>query len=173
MNTMKALLCMLFLAWVAPAMAAVAVPASVEDLARESDAVVRGKVARTTARWSKSGRRIFTFAEVDVASVLRGSAPARTTVVVPGGVVDGIGQRVDGMATFSEGEEVVLFLNRTDGPEYRVRGLGQGKFSVSKGEARPDLSGITFERRPSLRASERRAEPMAVVELERRVRAVR
>ena len=173
MNTMKALLCMLLLACAAPATAAIAVPASVEDLARSSDAVVRGRVSKVSSQWSSDHRRIFTQAEVETSSVWRGSAPTRVTVVVPGGVVGDIGQRVDGSPTFSQGEEVALFLERAGEGKFGVRGLGQGKFSIAAGQAQPQLGGFTFAPGPALRAGERRTEPMGVAELEQRVRAAR
>ncbi len=153
-----------------PANAAVAVPVSVEDLARGSDAVVRGRVARVTSRWI--GRRIFSFAEVDAATVWRGSSQSRVTVITPGGVVGNIGQQVDGAASFGEGEEVVLFLARAEGGAFRVAGLRQGKFLLDRGVARPDLAQTTFVAAP-LKAGERRSEEMGVDELERRVRSAR
>ena len=173
MKASKALLCMLFLAQVAPAAAALAVPASVEDLARGSDAVVRGRVAKVTPHWSSDHRRILTDAEVETSSVWRGTAASRVTVVVPGGVVDGIGQRVDGAPTFAQGEDVALFLERAGDGRYRVHGLGQGKFSIAAGQASPQLSGMTLTPGAALKGGERRAEAMGVAELEQRVRAVR
>jgi hypothetical protein len=157
----------------APALASLAVPVSVEDLARSSDAVVRGRVVKLTARRSNDGSRIFTYAEVEPTAVWRGSAPARVTVVVPGGVVGDIGERVDGAPTFSEGEEVVLFVGKLGGHEFQVHGMAQGKFAVAKGQARPSLSRLGFVDGRALRKGERRAEPMAVDELERRVREAR
>src|SRR5512142_702760 len=112
MNTMKALLCLLVLACAGSAMAAVAVPVSVEDLARGSDAVIRGRVAKQSSHWSSDHRRILTDVEVETSSVWRGSAPSRVTVVVPGGVVGDIGQRVDGAPALSDGEDVALFLEK-------------------------------------------------------------
>jgi hypothetical protein len=173
MTTAKALLALLALVTAFPAGASVARPASVEELARGSDAVVRGRVVSLSARRSSDGKRISTYAEVETDSVWRGNAPARLTVVVRGGVVGDIGEKVFGAPTFSQGEEVVVFLGKTDRSFYRVRGLAQGKFSVADGQARPDLSGLTFAERPALRAGERRAEAMSVGELERRVRAAR
>ncbi len=153
-----------------PAVAATAVPASVEDLARGADAVVRGRTRSVTARWI--GKRIFSFAEIEVASAWRGSAPARVTVVTPGGIVGRFGQRVDGAATFTQGEEVVVFLARAEAGSYRVAGLAQGKFAVGAGAARPDLAHTHFVSAP-LRPGERRSEEMSVEELERRVRDAR
>jgi len=168
----KKLMALVVLLASGPALAALAVPASVEELARSSDAVVRGRVVKVAARWSSDGKRFSTYAEVEPSSVWRGSAPPRVTVVVPGGVVGNIGQRVDGAPAFAEGEEVVLFVAAA-GPAFRVQGLAQGKFAVVNGVARPDLSHVGFVDRPALRAGERRVEVMAVEELEQRVRAAR
>jgi hypothetical protein len=168
---MKNLLSLVALLAVAsPALAAQAVAASVEELARSSDLVVRGRVVSTTARWSEG--RIYTYAEIQVASTLRGKAQGRVTAVTPGGVVDDLGQRVDGAATFTKGEEVVLFLGRPDGGRYRVSGLGQGKFAVEGKQARPDTARIDFVE-TQVRVGERRSEAMTVEELETRVRSVK
>lgn len=173
MNTMKALLCLLVLACAGSAMAAVAVPVSVEDLARGSDAVIRGRVVKQSSHWSSDHRRILTDVEVETSSVWRGSAPSRVTVVVPGGVVGDVGQRADGAPTLSDGEDVALFLEKAGDGRYRVHGLGQGKFSIVAGEAKPQLSGFAFVQGPGLKAGERRTEPMGIAELEQRVRAAR
>ncbi len=152
-----------------PALGAQAVAVSVEDLARTSDAVVRGRVLSTSARWTEG--RIQTYAEVEVAASLRGAAPARVTVVTPGGVVGELGQRVDGAATFSAGEQVVLFLSRPGRDGWRVSEMGQGKFTVEGSEVRPDTARTHFVA-TQVRAGERRSEAMSLAELERRVRSV-
>ena len=154
-----------------PADAAVMVPASVEELARASDAVVRGRVLDTAARWSADGRRIVTEVEVAVSGVWRGAAPGRIRVTAPGGERDGVAQRVDGAPAFSSGEEVVLFLARR-GTTWRVRGLALGKYRVVGAAARPDLRGVAFAAgRPA--EGERLAGEMPLAELERRVRGAR
>jgi hypothetical protein len=173
MNTMKALISALSLAAAIPAAASVAVPATVEELARSSDAVVRGRVESVEARLSANGKRVFTYAEVRPSEVWRGSAPAVVTVVVPGGVAGDLGQRVSGAPSLSVGEEVVLFLSKLGEREFQVRGMAQGKFTVSGDEAKPNLSSLAFVPGRALSVEERRAEPMPVGELKRRVRAAR
>jgi hypothetical protein len=122
------------------------------------------------ARRSSDGRLIVTDAEIVTEGAWRGSPPARLTVVTPGGVVGDLGQRVDGMAAFRAGEEVVVFVSRAGAGTWRVTGAAQGKFRVEEGQATPDLSGTTFvERRLAL--GERRSGRMSIEELERRVRA--
>jgi hypothetical protein len=166
---MRALLVLVLLLAAAPAAAAVAPPVTVENLAREADAVVRGKVQRRVSRWSEDGRHIFTLVTVRVGAVWRGSAPGRITVRVPGGEVGEVGQITDAAPEFADGEEVVLFLAREDGDTFRVHGLALGKFRVAKGEARPDLGHITFTK-GLIPAGERRVETMPLDELEWRVR---
>jgi hypothetical protein len=87
-------------------------------------------------------------------------------------VVGSVGQRVDGAAWLSPGEEVVLFLERAGPAAFRVAGLAQGKFTVAGAVARPDLSRLTFLR-TDVRPGERRSEEMPLDELERRVRGTR
>ena len=166
---MRLPLALLMLLAAGPAAAAVAAPVTVENLAREADAVVRGKVQRRESRWAQDGRHIFTFVTVRVGAVWRGAAPERITVRVPGGEVGEIGQRTDAAPEFEDGEEVVLFLVREDGDTFRVHGLALGKFKVQKGEARPVLGNITFTK-GLIPEGERRVETMPVDELEWRVK---
>ncbi|SRR6266536_1792222 len=168
----RTLLALLMLLPAIPAHATLAAPGSVEELARSSQAVVRGRVARVASRWSEDQRRIFTYVDLDVSSAWRGAPGSRVTIIVPGGVVGGMGQRVDGAPGFAKGEDVVAFLSEAEEGAYRVTGLAQGKFKVEGSAARPDVSHVSFVEAP-LRAGERRAEAMDVAELERRVRSVK
>ncbi len=156
----------------APALASLARPVTVEALARESDAVVRGTVERRESHWTGDRLRIYTLVTVQVASAWRGSAPGRGVVRVPGGEVGDVGQWVDAAPTFADGEEVVLFLSRHPSGDFEVRGMRQGKFRVESGMARPGLEGVAFGAAPPV-PGERRAEAMPLDELERRVRSAR
>lgn len=171
-GAMRALVLAAALLSASPALGAQAVAVSVEELARASDAVVRGRVTTSRAQRTDDGLRVFTTYEVRTIAVLRGRAPAVTRVVVPGGVVGRFGQRVDAAPAIAPGEEVVLFLRHAGPAAFRVTGLAQGKFSVAGPVARPDLSNLTFTR-TSVRAGERRSEQMPLSELERRVRSTR
>jgi hypothetical protein len=155
----------------APAAATTAFPASVEELARGSDAVVRGVVVGRATRPADGGRLLYTFVEVRTAKVWRGEAPATVTVRVPGGSLGRVGQRVAGAPELRPGEEVVLFLRRA-GRIHQVTGLALGKFAVDGAQARPDLRGLQLLER-ALPAGERAAGEMPVAELEARVRGVR
>lgn len=154
------------------AAAAVARPATVEQLAREADAVVEGRVVGMESRWAPDGRHVVTRVTVRVSRVLRGTAGAEVALEVPGGTVGGFGQRVDAAPSFQPAEEVVVFLRRVPGGRSVVHGLAQGKFRVVAGEARPGLESWAFTPE-ALPAGERRAEPMPLDELERRVKGAR
>src|SRR5690242_11069224 len=95
-----------------PARGAQAVAVSVEELARASDAVVRGRVTSFRAQRTDDGLRVFTTYEIRTSAVLRGRAPGVARVVVPGGIVGRFGQRVDAAPALASQEEVVLFLRR-------------------------------------------------------------
>jgi hypothetical protein len=168
---MRATLPLMLLLAATPAAAAVALPVTVEALARQADAVVRGKVEKRESRWAEDGRHIFTFVTVRVGRVWRGEAPGQVVLRIRGGEVGDTGQRVDGEAVFGDGEEVVVFLVREDGGTFRVHGLGLGKFKVEGGEAKPDLGHFTFKR-GLVPPEERQVEAMPIAELERRVRGL-
>jgi hypothetical protein len=168
---MRILLLLAALLAASPALGAQAIALSVEGLARSSDAVVRGQVRKTTPTMSPDGRRIFTLVDVEVTTTWRGEARKTVQVIVPGGVVGNIGQRVDGVPSFAEGEEVVVFLHRAEANGYRVAGLAQGKFQVAGTFATPDLSHMRMVAR-QVQSGERPAEAMSVAELEQRVRSV-
>ena len=169
---MRALALATLLCLAAPAAAATAVAVSVEELARGSAAVVRGKVTGARAHRSEDGRRIFTTYDVKVARVWRGVAPRKVKVTVPGGTLGDLAQRVDAAPELAKGEEVVLFLERAGPGRFAIAGMAQGKFAVEAGRARPGLDHFVFVR-TAVPEGERRAEEMPLEELERRVRSAR
>src|SRR5262249_49713828 len=79
---------------------------------------------------------------IEVTDVLKG-APAKTiTLVEPGGQVGDIAQRVDGVAEFVPGEEVMVFLDRRGGDICGVNGMAQGKFRVERSSGRTLTSAV-------------------------------
>jgi hypothetical protein len=119
-----------------PALASTAVQMDVPALTRAATDVVRGRVVSSTPAWTGDHRRIVTRVTVQVVESWKGTAAGTLTVVQPGGEIDGIGQRVDGVAPLAGGDEVVLFLERS-GPNHRVVGLAQGVYRVSTDGATP------------------------------------
>ncbi len=166
----RALVLLLVLAAL-PAAAAQFRSATVEEAARTSDAVVRGRVEHRTSRYTEDGSRIVTEVEIAVASAWKGSPGARVVVTVPGGVVGDVGMWVDAAPVLEQDEEVVLFLARR-GPRWHVNGLALGKFRVAGADARPQVPPEDMVR-AAVRAGELPIAPLPVEELERRVRAAR
>lgn len=99
-----------------------------------AERVVAGQIQSVEARWE--GHLIVTRAEVAVETCLKGPCEAVETLEVIGGQVGDLVMQVDGMARFTPGEEVLLFLApvdskvATDRTALRPVGLAQGKFRV-------------------------------------------
>jgi hypothetical protein len=118
--------------WAAGAGATTLLHVEPSELARKSELVVRGTVGRIDSHWTGDHRRIVTDVEIQVIEALKG-APAKVVVVEqPGGEVGNLGQRVEGVARFASGEEVVVFLERRGGERYLLSGMAQGKYRVER-----------------------------------------
>lgn len=122
----------------------------VPALARGSDAIVIGQVVRAQSRWTADRRRIVTDIEIRVDETLKGEGRATLLVRQPGGVVGDVGQRVDGLAGFEVGEEVVLFLERRPDDSFLIAGLSQGKFQVVRSS---DGKGVYAVPDPAVKAA--------------------
>lgn len=134
------------------ALASVVVQLSIEELTAQAPLVVRGRVHQSVADWDQEHAKIWTWTEVVVSETLKGGATSTVLVKQPGGVVGEFGQDVAGVARFSPGEEVVLFLEPA--PDERgawiPTSLTASKVSLVERlgvkVARRDLHGITFAR---------------------------
>ncbi len=100
--------------------------------AKGADRVVQGTVVSQASRWTGDNRRIITETVIDVAEVWKGEPVKQLKVRQPGGEIGDIGQRVDGVAKFTVGEEVVLFLEARPGGAWLLHGMGQGKYRVER-----------------------------------------
>lgn len=114
---------------VSTATAAVVAAVSWAELADEASLILIGDVTKRRSAWRDG--RIVTTVSVRSTQTLKGVARSEVQVEVLGGIVDGIGQRVSGMAQFELGEQVALFL-RPAGAAHRVIGLAQGKLRITK-----------------------------------------
>ncbi|MGQ0505277.1 MAG: hypothetical protein ACT4TC_08130 [Myxococcaceae bacterium] len=132
---MKALLSRTLLCLVAlitsPSFATTMLRADLTSLTNSSDMVVRGTVRRIEPRWSGDKLRIVTDVELQVEEVLKGQSRRSLVIVNLGGVIGDIGQKVPGTPEFSEGEEVIVFLEAR-GDRFRVSGMSQGKYKVER-----------------------------------------
>jgi hypothetical protein len=104
----------------------------VPALTRDADAIVVGRVAKSESRWTADHRRIVTEVTVEVSESLKGAPGSTVLVRQPGGQIGDIGQRVDGMASFAKGEEVLVFLQRRPDNSFFLAGMAQGKYRVER-----------------------------------------
>ncbi len=134
----------------ATAHATVIVHETLEEMTARVPLVVRGRVARVVSGWDPGHHRIWTWTELTVTETIKGEPGGVLLFKQPGGEVDGIGQAVAGVATFREGEECIVLLDRApDEPGvWRVYGMSAGKIAVfprgGKLVAERDTSSLSF-----------------------------
>jgi hypothetical protein len=107
-----------------------AVAASLEEMVGVSSSVVKGRTLHQESAWEADGRRIVTRVRIAVDEVIAGEEGSEIEILVPGGRVGNTVQEVSDMPSFTDGEEVLLFV--WTGPDGRnmVAGGAQGKLSV-------------------------------------------
>ncbi|HUU33988.1 MAG TPA: hypothetical protein VMW48_07975 [Vicinamibacterales bacterium] len=135
---MRMTMTVLFMALVisAPAVRALTVlPATFEELVRESAAVVHGRVRSVHAAWTTDRRTIQSTVTLDVADAFKGTATATATFVVPGGEAGGRILVVPGAPVFRAGDEVVVFLRGRAPLLPEPVGLSLGVYRVSTAAA--------------------------------------
>lgn len=114
-----------------PSGASTFVAMSQGELVGQADAVVKGRVVSQNSFWSESGRLIVTETQVEVESVLVGTAPSIVTVRTAGGQVGDVIVEAYGFPTFNDNERVILFLQGDEAtPTSRVLGYQQGHFEI-------------------------------------------
>lgn len=104
-----------------------------EELARFSEAIVTGRVVSVQSAWDPDVNTIYTYITLDVDEVLKGDIRERQVVFKQiGGQIDDIGLRIGGQATFTPGEEALVFLEvRPRDATVYTTALGQGKWNVT------------------------------------------
>jgi len=144
------------------ARAAVLVHMPLDDLIRNADLVVRGKVLTSQPFRHGDDGHIYTRHTLEVMEYLKGKGDGRVTVVTMGGEMEDIGQLVPGEARLVPGEEAVLCLAKAR-EDYVVYNMGQGKFGMSlEGEEivlEQQLKGISFAGQKSIPAAVRLSLP--------------
>lgn len=168
--------------WIAFAMSALPAAATtmwksdVTELARSSASVVRGTVQNIQSHWTGDHMRIVTDVDIAVTETLKGE-PARTVrVTQPGGQVGHLGQSVEGIAAFAQGEDVVVFLTPAGSRQFALSGMAQGKYSISRAAdqktllAVPERSGAVMLDRTTRAPMAMTPAPLALDTLREKVR---
>jgi hypothetical protein len=126
-----AVLC-LSLAWGLPAAASQLIPRTLPELAAGADLVFVGRCEAVSAHWNDDHTLILTGNRFRVTRVLKGTPGAVITLDELGGVVGSIGMDVPGVPRYTVGEEVLLFVRRTELGRWETFGAGQGKFRLTR-----------------------------------------
>ena len=132
-----------------PATATTVLKLSLEKMALSSDLIVHGSVTRVeVVAVNGNERHLRTDVTIAVRDMIKGDRGTKElTLKLIGGKRGKWAMQIPGMPSFTQGEEVVLFLEKTD-VSYALTGLGQGKFSVQtkdgKKMVRRNLSGMHF-----------------------------
>jgi hypothetical protein len=117
--------------------ASVLVPLDTRALVERAERIVVGVVEGQTSRWLDESRTtIVTDVRIRVQRAMLGAQPGEViTVRRLGGTVDGIGMRVHGEASYTQGEEVLVFTERRGASSFAV-GMAQGKMHVATEDGR-------------------------------------
>ena len=111
------------------------VEVSLEQLTRDADLIVVGKVESVTSQMING--KISSFATLSVELKIKGELePEQSEIVVsfPGGKVGDIGMQVEDSPNYKKDEEVVAFLKNVPGEShFSTVGSSQGKFIVDQG----------------------------------------
>jgi hypothetical protein len=137
--------------------ATVVIGETIEDMARASTMVVRGRVLQVQPQLEERSGRINTYADIQVIEVLKGPRVSSVLVKQPGGEIGNRGTHVAGAGQFKNGEDTVVFLEQApDEPGvFILRALAAGKVDFeksSKGELKAvrHLGGLAFhDRQPN------------------------
>lgn len=103
-------------------------------LVGRADLIVVGQVVAQESHYDEHGR-IVTDAEMLIESREKGDAARGESVVIRrlGGVVNGLGMRVEGEASYAIGQRTLLFASRLPrGDVFRAVGLSQGAMTIEE-----------------------------------------
>lgn len=113
---------------------------SLDDMAKKSTAIVRGRVQSCAGQFR--GSVIFTHCTVSVTEQWKGTSGPVVDVATPGGSARGMAQNFSGSPKLLPGEEYVLFLWTGKSGMTQVIGLSQGVFDL-----KPDAKGQAVAQR--------------------------
>lgn len=99
-------------------------------LTRSAEIIARVRCVHSETRWESES--IWTFDDFDVLETFKGAPPQTLRVRLPGGRVDHVEVKIEGVPAFTSGEEVILFIERTSAGDYGVTSWAQGTFRVRR-----------------------------------------
>lgn len=99
-------------------------------LARSAELIVRVRCTGSQTRWESGA--IWTFDDFDVLETFKGAPVRNLRVRLPGGRVEHMETKIEGVPRFAAGEEAVIFLEKTSAGDYGVTSWAQGTFRVHR-----------------------------------------
>ncbi|MFQ5498943.1 MAG: hypothetical protein ACE5FH_04665 [Candidatus Zixiibacteriota bacterium] len=105
---------------------------TIDQLVDASELVAQARVTKLVSSWNDDHDFIFTLVTLTVEDVRKGNAKLGSTVdvLVPGGIMDGTGLKVEHSADFEAGQNVIVFLRPIDSDLFGVTAWEQGKYTV-------------------------------------------
>jgi hypothetical protein len=108
------------------------VAVSQDELVRQADAVLQGRVAKVSQFWNAEGTMIYTEAVIEVQEKLVGDTAGIIVVRTFGGTVGSYTVEAHGFPEFREGERTIMFVKALADGAYEVEGYRQGQFRVMR-----------------------------------------
>ena len=115
-----------------PALATQIIRESPQQLAKDSQLIVDGKVSGVRSYWNDDHSKILTETTVAVGKTHKGAGSSNVRVLQLGGVVGNVRQTAHGALAWKRGEEVLLFLEPAMPGTYQVAGFSQGKYTIER-----------------------------------------
>jgi hypothetical protein len=107
------------------------VPLTVEQMVDVSSTVIRGTVTEVWTEPDPTSKSVWTYAQVEVEKVLKGSTYTDVLVLEqPGGLWGTAETIVEGVARFSVGEEGYFFVEQLASGRSVTAGMFQGKYNI-------------------------------------------
>ena len=126
---------------------------TIERLASEATAIVRGTVGES--RVGRFGALVYTLSRFEVAEVVKGVPPKDLEVALPGGSIGNLSQRFSGVPRLAAGQEYLAFLWTGPSGRTQVVGFGQGLFEIHRQGDRVEARRAPLGRRRGLESGAR------------------
>jgi hypothetical protein len=108
------------------------------ELAAGAELIFIGRCEAVSSHWNANHSLILTANRFRVLRVLKGSPGAMITLDELGGTVGNVATDAPGVPRYRAGEEVLLFVHRTELGRWETHGAVQGRFQVRRDqEGRP------------------------------------
>lgn len=121
-----------------PARPSQLIPRSLPELAAGSDLIFIGRCEGIFCHWNADHTLIFTANRFRVLRGLKGAPGATITLDELGGMVGDQGLEVADIPRYTVGEEMLLYVRRTELGRWETFGAGQGCFEIMRdGHGRP------------------------------------